>query len=190
MPVYLQVLNKIFSLGTILLQVVTLVLFLNIILFKNFRNKFFVFFSKNTLLFGFLIGLASVIVSLFYSQIVGYPPCELCWVQRILLYPQMILFGLALFKKDWGILDYSLIFAILGSLVSSYNIYIESGGSSSLSCATTALAQSSGQVSCAIRYVYEFGYITIPVMCLTLSLFIITTILNNKFINKANNKVE
>jgi len=184
MPAYLQIVNKLLSLGAILLQIITVILFVNLILFKDFKNKFFKFFNENVLLLGFIAGLSSVVVSLFYSQIVGYPPCELCWVQRIFLYPQMILFGLGLYKKDWSIVDYSLIFAILGSLVSIYHTYIESGGSSSLSCATGALAQSSGQTSCVIRYVYEFGYITIPVMCLTLSLFIIAIILNKKYSNK------
>lgn len=171
---YLDTLNKVLSLGTILLQVVILLLAVNLILFRDTRNKILSFFKKYTFLFGFLAGLGAVILSLFYSEIIGFPACELCWVQRIFLYPQLVLFGLALLKKDKSIVDYSLTFAIIGSLVSIYHIYIENGGSS------LGEGCSANEVSCAVRYIFEFGYITIPVMCLTLSLFIIALIWNYK----------
>ena len=183
MPTYLDALNKILSLGTIFLQVIILLLMVNLIFFRNTKNKILLFFKKYTFLLGFLSGLGAVVLSLFYSEIIGFPPCELCWVQRLFLYPQMILFGLGLYKKDKSIVDYSLIFAILGSMTSIYHIYIENGGSSGLGCAVIDPSKTN-QVSCAIRYVYEFGYITIPVMCLTLSLFIIAIILNYKYITK------
>lgn len=183
MPLYLDTLNKILSLGTIFLQIAILLLLVNFIFFRNNQNKILLFFKKYTFLFGFLAGLGAVVLSLFYSEVIGFPPCELCWIQRIFLYPQLVLFGLGLYKKDKSILDYSLIFAILGSFTSIYHIYIENGGSSSLDCVALDPSKAN-QVSCAIRYVYEFGYITIPVMCLTLSLFIITIILNYKYISK------
>jgi disulfide bond formation protein DsbB len=122
-------------------------------------------------------------LSLFYSEIVGYPPCELCWIQRIFLYPQLILFGMELYKKDRSIVDFSIVFAIFGSLVSLYHVYIENGGSSSLDCSVLTPAKLN-QVSCAVRYIYEFGYITMPIMALTLSLFIISILLNYKYISK------
>ncbi len=179
MLAHVEILNRILSLGTIFFQIIILLLIVNLIFFRNTKNQILSFFKKNTLLFGFLVGLGAVISSLFYSEIIGYPPCELCWIQRIFLYPQLILFGLGLYKKDWSIVDYSLIFAILGSITSIYHIYIENGGSSSLGC--VALDSSKvNQISCSIRYIYEFGYITIPVMSLTLSLFIIMIILNFK----------
>jgi len=181
MSPYLEVFNKILSLGTIFLQIIILWLAFNLIFLKNTRDKISLFFKENTLLFGFLVGLGAVVVSLFYSEIIGYPPCELCWFQRIFLYPQFILFGLGLYKKDKLILDYALIFAILGSLTSIYHIYIGNGGSSNIACSAPNLANGASQVSCTIQYVHEFGYITIPIMSLTLSLFIIMIILNYKY---------
>jgi len=180
MPEYLNLLNKVLSLGTIFLQVVILLLAVNLIFFRNTKNKILSFFKKYTFHFGFLAGLGAVVLSLIYSEIIGFPACDLCWVQRIFLYPQLILFGLGLYKKDKSIVDYSLAFAILGSIVSIYHIYIESGGPSSLGCATIK-PENANEISCAIRYVFEFGYITIPLMCLTLSVFIITILLNYKF---------
>src|SRR5680860_105982 len=103
MPTYLDILNKTLSLGTIFLQIVILLLAFNLIFFRNTKNKILIFFKKYTFLFGFLAGLGAVVLSLFYSEVVGYPPCELCWIQRIFLYPQLILFGLGLYKKDRSI---------------------------------------------------------------------------------------
>lgn len=183
MPTYLDALNKTLSIGTIFLQVVIVLLIINLIFFRKTNNKLLLFFKRYTFPLGFLAGLVSIVTSLFYSELVGFPPCELCWVQRMFLYPQMILFGLGMYKKDKSIVDYSLIFAILGSLTSIYHIYIENGGSSGLDCAVVDPTKIN-EVSCATRYVYEFGYITIPVMCLTLSLFIIALILNYKYITK------
>jgi disulfide bond formation protein DsbB len=180
MPAYVEIINKILSLGIIFLQLVIILIGLNLIFFRHLNNKVLLFFKKYTFLFGFIVAFGAVFVSLFYSEIVGFPPCELCWIQRIFLYPQLILFGMELYKRDRSIVDFSIVFAVLGSLVSIYHIYIESGGSSSLGCATLT-PENMNEVSCAIRYVYEFGYITIPIMSLTLSLFIIAILLNYKY---------
>jgi disulfide bond formation protein DsbB len=176
---YIDIINKVLSLGTIILQIFTLGILLNLIIFKNFRNKISLFIKKYTFHMGFLASFGAVLMSLFYSEIIGYPPCELCWIQRIFLYPQMILFGMELIKKERSIIDFSIVFSILGSITSIYHIYLESGGSSFLSCSS---ATSSGnQISCAIRYIYEFGYVTIPVMALSLSLFLLVILVNYKF---------
>jgi len=180
MPAYVEIVNKILSLGTIFLQVIVLIIAINFIFFRSQENKILLFFKKYTFFFGFLVAIGAVVLSLFYSEIVGFPACELCWIQRIFLYPQLILFGMELYKRDRSIIDFSIVFAILGSLVSIYHVYIESGGSSSLGCAVLT-PENMNEVSCAIRYVYEFGYITIPIMSLTLSLFIISILLNYKY---------
>lgn len=177
---YLNVINKILSLGTIFLQIVVLFLVANLIFFRKTGNKILFFFKEQIYLLGFLVSLGAVVLSLFYSEIVGYPPCNLCWVQRLFLYPQLVLFGLGLYKKDKSIFDYSLVFAILGTITSIYHIYVEAGGTAGLACADPSYQG----VSCAVRYVYEFGYVTMPSMALTLSLFIIILILNYKYLPK------
>lgn len=179
MPAYLDTVNKILSLGTIFLQVVIIAIAINLIFFRKRENPFLIFFKKYTFIFGFLVALGAVFLSLFYSEIVGFPPCELCWIQRIFLYPQLVLFSMELYKRDKSIVDFSIVFAVLGSIVSIYHIYVENGGTG-LACATLT-PTNANQVSCAVRYIYEFGYITMPIMALTLSLFIISILLNYKY---------
>jgi disulfide bond formation protein DsbB len=178
---YLDTFNQIISLGVIFLQVVILVLLLNFIFFRSKTNRLLIFFKKYTFIMGFLIAFGAVSMSLFYSEVIGFPPCELCWIQRIFLYPQLVLFGMELYKRERSIVDFSIVFAILGSITSLYHVYIERGGESALPCAAPGVVS---QVSCATRYVYEFSYVTIPVMALTLSLFLILILWNYKYMTR------
>jgi len=180
---YIDIINKFLSLGTIFMQIFIVLLLLNLIFFKK-QNRALSLLKDYTFHIGFLVALMAVLLSLFYSEIVGYPPCELCWIQRIFLYPQLVLFGMELYKKERSIIDFSIVFAVLGSITSIYHIFIENGGSSSIACSVTN-AVSTGEVSCATRYIYEFGYITMPIMALTMSVFIIVILLNYKYTRRA-----
>ena len=180
MPAYVEVVNKILSLGTIFLQLVIIVLIINLVFLRSRENKVLILFREYTFHLGFLVALGAVLLSLFYSEIVGFPACELCWIQRIFLYPQLVLFGMELYKRDRSIVDFSIVFAILGSITSIYHVFVESG----LLAGPTCADPSSGGVSCAFRYIYEFGYVTMPIMALTLSLFIISILLNYKYMSK------
>ncbi len=184
MPAYVEIINKLLSLGTIFLQVVILSILIGLIFFRKRENPYLLFFKKYTFILGFLSGLGAFILSIFYSEIIGFPVCELCWIQRIFLYPQLILFGMELYKRDKSMVDFSLVFATIGSLMSIYHVYVENGGTSGLSCATGTSLSGANQASCAVRYIYEFGYITMPIMALTLSLFIIIILVNYKYITK------
>ena len=44
---------------------------------------------------GFAVALTTTLGSLYMSQIAKFPPCELCWFQRICMYPNVILFAVA-----------------------------------------------------------------------------------------------
>jgi disulfide bond formation protein DsbB len=177
MPPYVEIINKILAIGTIFLQVVILLIAINFIYNRSRNNKILIFFKNYTFYFGFLVAVGAVALSLFYSEIVGFPPCELCWIQRIFLYPQLVLFGMELYKKEKSIIDFSIVFATLGAITSIYHVFVESGALAGPACADP----SRGGVSCAIRYIYEFGYVTMPIMALTMSLFIISILLNYKY---------
>jgi disulfide bond formation protein DsbB len=179
MPAYVDTFNLFVSLGVIVLQCLTVLLAINLIFLRTRKNAILIFFKTYGFLAGFLVSLGSIALSLFYSNIIGFPPCELCWLQRIFIYPQVILFGMDLYKRSRTIVDHSLVLAIIASLISLYHVYVENGGSSSLACAT-----GNAQVSCATRYVFEFGYITVPVMALTASVFIIVVLINHKYMSR------
>ncbi len=167
-------LNSIFSAATIGLQILIAVLLVSLITKSN--KPLVDFFAGRAILFSFLIALAAVIVSLFYSEIIGYTPCELCWFQRTLMYPQVILLGLALWKKDKAIADYSLALSLVGGAIAAYHYYGQMFNLSALPCAAAGVA-----VSCAQRFFVEFGYVTIPMMSLTAFLAIAIFMIARKF---------
>src|SRR5581483_5756306 len=144
-------------------QVFLVVSLLYLFLFKKEQTPFSAFLGRHGMLLAFLVALISTSSSLFYSQIAGFTPCELCWFQRIFMYPEVILLGLALVKKDFHITDYALSLTIIGTLISLYHNYVYYYNQG-----LNAYCQLGGvQVSCVKRYMLEFGYITIPMMALT-----------------------
>lgn len=152
--------TQILSLLTIAAQLLTVVFSVALIA-KNSSvgKKVLGLVDENVLKIGFVVSLIAVAGSLFYSEIAGYEPCKLCWFQRILMYPQLVLFGLALIKKDRRIIDYAFFLSIIGVLVAGYHYYLQIGGSSILSCSTIGYS-----VDCSETFGAEFGYITIPLM--------------------------
>src|SRR3989344_6422548 len=131
----------------------------------GFIGKFFV---KHGLLFAFVTALVAMLGSLFYSEIAGYTPCELCWYQRILMYPQVLLLGMALFFKDKSVIKYSLVFSIIGVVLALYHHLMQIGAVNSLACPIIGYA-----VSCVQLFVMQFGYITLPLMAFTAFLQIV-----------------
>ncbi len=176
----LELVNLKLSIETVLAQVFIV---LAVVYFLFFRKKYnFVgeFFGKWGILFAFLISLASALSSLFYSEIAGFPPCDFCWYQRIFMYPLVILLGLALIKRDNSIVDYTLSLSVVGFLISLYHnfIYYYNNG-------LNANCQILGKgVSCVKRYVFEFGYITIPMMAITAFSLVIIFLIFSKLEKK------
>ncbi len=127
--------------------------------------------GKHGVLFMLTIVGASIVGSLFYSNVAGFAACLLCWIQRGLMYPQIILFGWYLYRPRRGLLDVALVMTILGLIVSGYHIILENGGAELVPC-TATLA-----VSCTTKYVNIFGYVTIPTMSFTVFAALLTTLI-------------
>lgn len=130
------------------------------------------FLQKWGLWLGFLLTLGGVVLSLYYDSL-GFPACSLCWLQRIFLYPQAVLFALALWKKERAIADYSIALSIFGGTIALYQHYLQMGGGSLLPCPATATEA----LDCGVRFFFEFGYITFPLMSFTLFAFLIVLML-------------
>ena len=131
------------------------------------------FLGRWGLWIGLALALGGTALTLFYSEVLGIPPCGWCWVQRVFLYPQVLLFAIAIWKRDRAVADYSISFSIIGGAVALYQHYLQMGGGSLIPCPATA-AQA---VDCSVRWLFEFGYITFPLMSATLFAFLIVLML-------------
>jgi disulfide bond formation protein DsbB len=126
---------------------------------KNPNSEFVKTLGDNGLKLAFLVALTCTLGSLFYSDVLGYEPCKFCWFQRIFMYPQVILLGLALWKKDSNMSFYSIVLSIIGGLIALNHYVLQTTGTSILPCSAVGYS-----VSCSKVFVMHLGYITIPFM--------------------------
>lgn len=104
--------------------------------------------------------LAATLGSLYYSEIAGFVPCQLCWYQRILMYPLTVILLVGIVKHDRTVADYVLPLSVAGIGMSSYHYLLQVGV-----IAHSAVCRVG--VPCNLRYVNYFGFLTIPLMALT-----------------------
>ncbi|WP_026569138.1 MULTISPECIES: disulfide oxidoreductase [Sediminibacillus] len=116
--------------------------------------------KENILLIIWGQAVAAMLGSLFFSEFMGYEPCELCWYQRILMYPLVIIYGYAAIKKDIRFGLPGLIMSGIGICVSTYHYLIQKLP------ALHEAGESCGLVPCNGQYVNYFGFITIPFLAL------------------------
>ncbi len=149
---------------TLTLVPITVILFALTVRFWKHKTAPFPLFgliSKYALHISFFISLSAVFGSLIYSQILGFPPCTLCWIHRILIYPQVLFFAIAIMRNERSILVYTLPLTVLGIFVGLFQYTQEMLQVSLVPCGIN-------EVSCLIRYVYVFEFVTIPFMSLVL----------------------
>lgn len=172
--ILVETINWWLGVGTLAMQVLGAGFLVVYFLRKRFPdlNDVGVLLEKWGMWKAFALSCAGTALTLFYSEILGYPPCGLCWLQRVFLYPQVILFGLALWKRDRSIAPYSIALSVAGAVVALYQHYLQMGGGEILPCPATGIS-----VDCAARILFEFGYITFPLMSFTLFAFLIVLML-------------
>ena len=106
--------------------------------------------------------------SLYFSEVAGFIPCELCWYQRICMYPLSIITLLAALSGAYGIARYLLPLPIVGACISVYHLLVENGV---VGQTNECLASAPG--GCATKWINEFGYVTIPTLALTAFLLLV-----------------
>ncbi|PIR74105.1 MAG: disulfide bond formation protein B [Candidatus Magasanikbacteria bacterium CG10_big_fil_rev_8_21_14_0_10_47_10] len=131
--------------------------------------------KPRALMLGFVVALIATTGSLFYSEIAGYAPCMLCWYQRIMMYPQVLLLGMAQAKKDAGIAAYGLVLSTVGLVIAGFHYIEQVTYNPLLPCSDLGYA-----ASCTDRFFLNFGYITIPMMAMTAFGLIILAMLSVK----------
>lgn len=117
--------------------------------------------QENIMLAMWVIALIATAGSLYFSQIRGYTPCTLCWVQRIFMYPLVIVVGVAYTQKNVRIAATTLALSVIGGAISLYHY-----GLQKLDFLSEA-APACGQVPCNGQYINYLGFITIPFLALT-----------------------
>lgn len=108
----------------------------------------------------FLVSIISFFVSLFFSNVMKFPPCTLCWYQRIALFPIVPILGIGILLKDNYSCLYSMILSLAGLLIAIYHNLLYFG------IVPEKLSPCAEGISCTSRYFEWFGFIGIPQMSL------------------------
>lgn len=98
--------------------------------------------------------------SLFFSEVMLFPPCVMCWYQRICMYPLALIFFVALFSNDRSVIQYATPLIGLGLFFSAYHNLLYYG------ILPESIAPCSQGVSCTSDYINWFGFITIQLLSL------------------------
>ncbi|MGW6301908.1 disulfide oxidoreductase [Peribacillus butanolivorans] len=113
---------------------------------------------NKSLLLAWIAAVIATIGSLYFSEVMHFIPCTLCWYQRILMYPLAIILGISVYKNDKGIYQYVLPLSIIGMLISGYHVMLEKiPYFQQFEMCTTG-------VPCSKDYINWLGFITIPML--------------------------
>lgn len=137
--------------------------------------------KKWLLLFvSWLLSTVATLGSLFFSEVMKFPPCLLCWYQRICMYPLVVILLVGLFPFERKVLKFSMPLALIGWFTAFYHnlLYYKVLPESAAPCVQG--------ISCTTVQLEWFGFVTIPF----LSLFAFSLILVFLFLTYRNSTHE
>lgn len=114
--------------------------------------------KKNILYIAWMQALAALLGSLYFSEIAGLPPCILCWIQRIFMYPLVVIIAVGIYRRDKSVPYYVLPLAIPGFFVAFYQHLLQVG------VISEKLAPCTVGISCVTKYWSLFDFITLPLL--------------------------
>jgi disulfide bond formation protein DsbB len=108
----------------------------------------------------------STLGSLFFSEVMRVPVCELCWYQRVAMYPMVLILAIGLLPYDPKVLRYAAAFTATGWLIALFHVLLVAG-------IIPESAQPCVQgIPCSETHISLLGFLNIP----TLSLLTFTSI--------------
>ena len=109
--------------------------------------------------------------SLYYSKVKGYVPCELCWYQRICLYPMAVILLIAAWRRDVSIRIYAIPVLVISAGISVYHSWIQWFPQKTTFC--------TADVPCSTTYgVNRIEFVNLPFMALSAAVFMIALLLS------------
>jgi disulfide bond formation protein DsbB len=124
------------------------------------------FVGPQAVLVAWIVAIVTTLGSLYYSEHAGFIPCELCWYQRILMYPLVIVLGVGWLRRDPKAWTTAAPFVVLGAPLSLYHWLVERvpAFAESSSCSVVA--------PCTAPYFEKLGFVTLAWMCMSSFLLI------------------
>lgn len=116
---------------------------------------------KNIASIAWLQAFLAMIGSLYFSEIQHLPPCLLCWYQRIVMYPLVVILAVGILRNDKKNLPYYVLpLSIIGWCIALYQVLLQA------KILPDSIAPCTTGVSCTTVYGLWLGFITIPMLSL------------------------
>ncbi|WP_088322320.1 disulfide bond formation protein B [Bacillus cereus] len=112
---------------------------------------------KYHIVISWMIATSAMLISLVFSEWIKLPPCDLCWYQRMAMYPLVLILGIGMYRKDPYVSTYAFPFACIGLLIVIYQITIQVFPVNEIKICSVG-------VSCTEDYLNMFGFISIPML--------------------------
>lgn len=124
------------------------------------------FAGPQALLIAWIVAIVTTLGSLYYSLHAGFIPCELCWYQRIAMYPLVVVLGVGWLRRDGKTWITAAPFVVIGAPLSLYHWLVERvpAFAESSSCSIVA--------PCTAPYFEKLGFVTLAWMCMSSFLLI------------------
>jgi disulfide bond formation protein DsbB len=104
------------------------------------------------------VATVTTVGSLYYSLGAHYVPCELCWYQRICMYPLSVMLLIAAWRRDLAVRRYAAPLVAVGMVIATYHAQLQAYPEQRTFC--------DANNPCSSRYVWEFGFVSLPLMAL------------------------
>ncbi len=105
--------------------------------------------------------------SLFFSEVMDIPVCNLCWYQRIAMYPLVLILAVGLFPYDLKVLRTAVPMAVTGWFIALFQVLLVAG------IIPKSMQPCVKGIPCSEAQLSIFGFLNIP----TLSLIIFSLII-------------
>src|SRR5699024_5475314 len=112
--------------------------------------------KENIMLSIWGITLIAVFGSIFFSEILGFTPCEYCWYQRVFMCAIVVVYGTAILNNSISFALPGLMLRGIGLCVSALHYLVQ------MLPSFQVVGGSCGDLPCHLQYVDYFGFITIP----------------------------
>lgn len=112
----------------------------------------------NIIFLAWIVATIATLGSLFFSEVMEFAPCSLCWYQRIFMYPLVVILLVGLFPVEKNVFKYSVPFVMLGWFTALYHNLLH------YEIISEAMTPCSQGIPCSTKYIEIFGFLTIPML--------------------------
>jgi disulfide bond formation protein DsbB len=114
--------------------------------------------SESLIFMSWVVAVFATAGSLFFSEVMEYPPCSLCWYQRIAMYPLVIILWIGSKQAGRITFSFAMPFALVGWITAIYHNLLQ------YDIIPEGASPCRQGVPCSINYIEWLGFITIPLL--------------------------